>query len=223
MTKINRYTLIELLAAMTIFIIMMGILFKTFTTSADVASRETTKVGILSDASVFFTYITNDLKSMIVDIYPAPENTSGAKDDPDTAAATTIDDYGDSQLIFTTTSIECYSNVTPYNETTLVTALGSNSPYVKYELNSEKIYRTMASDSSGADSVQGIILEGVTELSIKLWDDYPGGNELTTSPTTSKPSCITISVTLTSPNPNMSSQLKEKEKRTITKTIYMKR
>lgn len=222
MIKTNRYTLIELLAAMTIFIIMMGILFKTFTTSADVASRETTKVGILSDANVFFTYITNDLKSMIVDIYPAPENENGVKDDPDSATAT-VDDYGDSQLKFTTTSIECYSNVTPYNETTLVTALGSNSPYIKYELNSEKIYRTMASDSGGSDSVQGIILEGVTDFSIKLWDDYPGGNELTTSPTSSKPACITVSVTLTSPNPNMSTQLKEKEKRTITKTIYMKR
>ena len=61
--KMKRYTLIELLAAMTIFIIMMGILFRVFTSAATITSSESTKLAILSDANVFFTYLTNDLEA----------------------------------------------------------------------------------------------------------------------------------------------------------------
>lgn len=224
MIKKQNYTLIELLAAMGIFLMMIAILFKTFSASAEIATRETTKVGILTDSSVFFKYITGDLRSMIVDVYPAieMEKTGDKKFNPDSTGQPT-EDHGDSDLTFTATSIEFFSNVTPYNETVLTAALSGASPYLKYELSGSEITRAMASDDTGSNEQSGIILEGVEAFSINLWEDYPGGTEITESPSPTKPGCITVSVTLTSPNPYASQQLKDSEKRTITKAIFIKR
>lgn len=225
MIKKHSYTLIELLAAMGIFIMMIGILFKTFSASAEVATRETTKVSILTDSSVFFKYVTDDLRSMIVDVYPAIEieAPSGSKKfNPDNTGQGTTD-HGDSELTFTPTSISFFSNVTPYQEAALTGALGSAPPYVKYEFSGSQITRSMSSDDAGLNEQSGIILEGVEAFSIDLWEDYPGGTQITDSPSPTKPGCITISVTLTTPNPFASQELKDNEKRTITKAIFIKR
>ena len=275
--KIKKYTLIELLAAMTIFIIMMGILFKTFTTSADVASTQTTKVEIMSDANIFFNYLTVDLKNIDVQAIEKLLDKNNAANDPNTAAGTTNEADGN-KLHFNyynssnPISISFYSDVTPYddnsatsysydsvNAETLKVGLDLDSdaflipdlkPYIAYELVSyteggaskKAIVRKMYADQSiyvndagtytGATSSGDIttdakavpvILEGVEDMTIQVWDDYPGGSEIRTSPIGHKPACVTVSITLTNPSPTIADMVKERNKRTITKVIYLGR
>ena len=216
-----KYTLIELLAAMTIFIIMMGILFNVFSTGAGIMAAESTKVGILADAGVFYNYISNDARSMVVEIIPSPEVEGGSK---------VGTDYEESSLTFTATTLKFASNVEAYSA--VQAAIGANPPYVEYRFDSTSgiIYRKMsnykdaAAAAAAADTLvenEGEILEGVKAFDIKVWDDYPGGTEITSSPAHSKPACITVSVTMTDPNPDMAQELKDRNVRTITKTLYM--
>ena len=232
-----RYTLIELLAAMTIFIIMIGILFRTFSASADVAASETTRLSIMTDANVFYQYLTSDIKAMSIDIIAAPRNESNSSSQlhiNDTSAAS---DFSVKELLITPSTviptsdvtIEFYSDVTAYNFSDFDTnsdGAPDLSPYIVYEFDSTNgiITRKHFTDDTKAAptySVDPIILEGVEEFDIKVWDDYPGGSQITQFPSPTKPSCITFSVTLTSPNPYASSQIKEKAKRTISKTLYL--
>jgi type II secretory pathway pseudopilin PulG len=221
-----RYTLIELLVAMGIFIIMMGILFSTFSAVTDVSTNESVKVGILADANVFFGYITQDIREMNVEIIPAPEsegNSGGSKTDPEDNT-NAVTDYGDSKLTYTSTSLEFFSEVDPYE------AMATSPPYIKYTIEAasggySKIYRSMwdydPATKTFDNEQKGLILEGVKTFDIKVWDDYPGGTELTESPVSSKPACITISITLTNPNPNMTTTLRERAERTVTKTVFL--
>ena len=239
--KILKYTLIELLAAMTIFIIMIGILFKTFTVSADVAASETTKLSIMSDANVFFQYLTSDVRSLSVDIIAAPEADNGEKRRLDSDELTNAFDFDIKKLMVTPTgnvSIEFYSEVPAYNIDGVFDTDSDGSPdispYIVYQLDTTTgvITRKHFTDDtkiSPDDSTtygsgnEPILLEGVTAFDISVWDDYPGGNQITTFPTPTKPSCITFSVTLTTPNPYASNVLKTRSQRTISKTLYLKR
>ena len=246
MKKLN-YTLLELLASMTIFIIMMGILFKTFTASADVASVETTRLSIMNDSNVFFQYLTSDVRSLSVDIIPAPESDKGLKYRLDTAENdSTSYDFDIKKLLVTPSpvvptsnvTLEFYSEVTAYNINGVFDVdsdgIPEVTPYIVYEFDSTAgtITRKHFTDdtkvspddtSTYGSGKEPIILEGVTAFDISVWDDYPGGNEITTFPTPTKPSCITFSVTLTTSNPYASSSIKTRAQRTISKTIYLKR
>ncbi|MCM8533212.1 MAG: hypothetical protein NE330_18735 [Lentisphaeraceae bacterium] len=226
MKKLN-YTLIELLAAMGIFIMMIGILFKTFTASADVATSETTRLSIMIDANVFYHYLTSDIKAMSIEIIPAPENDQGEKRRLDTDDIQTAEDLKDKELNVTVTgsvtTIEFFSDITPYNLAPL-----AGAPYVEYRFDSSTGYITRKhfTDSGKSAPVyadEPIILEGVEDFTITVWDDYPGGNQMVEFPTPTKPSCITFSVTMTSPNPYASDVIKERSKRTISKTLYLNR
>ena len=249
-----QYTLIELLAAMSIFIIMMGILFKTFTTSADVAASQSTKVSILQDANVFFNFLNNDLKNIEIEAIEKILNNQNAATDPNEDAASVEADGN--KLHFSLTapvSISFKSGVTPYydrengnyNGYDLIDELditGSDGipdekPYVAYEyIASEKVivrkmypYQTDYVDNSNnysgttgslSDDIP-VILEGVEDFTIQVWEDYPGGTEITTSPIGVAPACVTFTVTLADPSPTMAQTMKDRTKRTITKVVYM--
>jgi len=268
--KNQKYTLIELLAAMSIFIIMMGILFKTFTTAADVASKQTTKIEILSDANIFFNYLTNDLKNIDVQAIERLLDNQNAANDPNANPSAATNEASGNKLHFDNVSVSFYSDVKPYDDTsntsysydssntaTLVEGLDLDAdnipdlkPYLAYELvtytesgvSKKAIVRKMYADqvlyvnnagtyvgkTTAADIIDDskslpVILEGVENMTIQVWDDYPGGNELTQSPIGHKPACITVSVTLTNPSPTIAAAIKERNKRTITKVIYLGR
>jgi len=233
-----QYTLIELLAAMSIFIIMMGILFKTFTASADVAAAETTRLGIMTDVNVFFQYLTSDVKAMSIDIIAAPENDSGNRAQLHTNDTASAEDFSIKELSVSSTSIGFYSDVTPYNTgdfDTNADGIPDISPFVQYTYNAgdktiSRKHFTRDPNSSVTTpalaptySEEPIILEGVEEFTINVWDDYPGGQEIRSFPSATKPACITFTVTLTSPNPYASDAIKERAKRTISKTLYLNR
>lgn len=229
-----RYTLIELIAAMTIFIIMMGILFRTFTASAEIATAETTRLGIMTDANVFFQYLTADVKAMSIDIIAAPQNDSGSKVQLHTNSTSGAFDFSNKELdVISNSTIEFFSDVDAYRLSsndfdTNADGIVDLSPYVQYQFNASngtitRKHFTSAAKTSPTYTEDPIILEGVESMTINVWDDYPGGNEITTFPSSTKPACITFTVTLTSPNPYASNTVKERGKRTITKTLYLNR
>lgn len=161
-----HYTLIELLAAMGIFIMMIGILFKTFASGADVASRESIKMGILSDANIFLNYLTNDLRNINMQaIQRIRDNKNNAIDPDSTNVDPASKEAEGKKLHFTAGKISFFSTVTPYDDTsntsysydstipaTLVEALDIDAdnipdldPYIAYELVDDKIVRKMYS------------------------------------------------------------------------------
>ena len=101
-----KYTLIELLISMAIFVVMMGILISTFSMAGDIASSETTKTNILQDASVFYSYLTKDFRGAIASPIEPPDIVSVGggitqnrdPDDP-TLTATELEDYGLSVIV----------------------------------------------------------------------------------------------------------------------------
>jgi len=223
MKKNNNYTLIELLAAMVVFIIMMGVLFNIFSSAANIATSDVTKTQILSDANTFFRYITEDLKNAQIKGIPAPETTSGGSDGTDFSK----------DLVFSASSLEFYSDTTAY-DTLAGTMAAGVPPFIKYDYvagtNSGVIMRVMGNGSATTPAISAtapIILEGVKSFVVKVWSDRPGGNEITSSPADSStdantPLAVTITLTLTNPSPTMSDTLRNRADRTLSKTIYLK-
>ena len=239
-----HYTLIELMAAMSIFIVMMGLLFNVFVNASTIVVSQSTKVSILSDASVFFTYISNDLSNISLAAIPQLMDKDNNEIDPDFGTrggtGTASLEASTDQLKIessgsSTTLIAFRSDVEYYHDDTYST------PYVYYSLEPSPpttedpqlfhITRRMRKTEAPASEpdTEAIILDGIVELDnvaqfeIKVWDDYPGGTELNASTFGIKPACVTISMTLTTPNPNASEETKKQSLRTITKTIYIDR
>ena len=154
-----HYTLIELLAAMTIFIMMMGILFRTFSSGADVAATETVKLSILSDSNIFFNYLTNDIRNINMQSIQRLRDNKNDAIDPDHGTASQEADG--KKLHFTDERISFFSTVRAYHDTdgsnyngvNLVDELDSATkdgiadldPYVAYELVGDKLVRKMYS------------------------------------------------------------------------------
>ena len=122
--KKSNYTLIEIMISMAIFIMMMGILMSTFSVAADVTSSESTKINILKDANLFYSYLTKDLQGTTTDNIEAPSavvsNVEQIDRDPDNPTPV-LNDFGlkvvlraDSNSIIN--SIEFYSSVYPYSQ-----------------------------------------------------------------------------------------------------------
>jgi hypothetical protein len=220
-----HYTLIELMAAMSIFIVMMGLLFNIFVSASTIVVSQSTKVSILSDASVFFTYISKDLSNISLSAIPHFLDKNNTQSDPESSTPsfkTTSDQLKVETSGSTTTLIAFRSDIEAYD-----TAAIPSTPYVAYFFDESKgeIYRSMAADeaSYGSAETEAIILDGVEKFEIKVWDDRPGGVALTASTFATKPACITINLTLRTPNPNASAETIKQSLRTITKTIYIDR
>ena len=221
----KKYTLLELMVAMLIFVIMMGILTTTFGAASDISTSESVKVNLMNDANMFYDYLTSDLQSAVVTTFEAPENTDGdPRDVENLQVATDPAENTDRHLDFVAgTSISFYSNVAPYTDTNLVDSLDINPPYITYLFSGSEILRTMDDShvSGGASPVTGTLLEGVTAFSFQIWSDFAGGNPLTTTGITETPACITFTITIESPSPYGNPVDKAKNARTITKTIYL--
>lgn len=157
-----HYTLIELLAAMGIFIMMIGILFKTFVTGADIATTETIKMSILSDANIFFNYLTNDLRNINMQAIQRLRDKNNADIDPDDPESDPSNEAAGKKMHFTSNGkLSFFSTITPYddisattyNTVNLVDELDSVTkdgipdlpPYVAYELVGDSIVRKMYS------------------------------------------------------------------------------
>lgn len=249
--KVLKYTLLELMVAMLIFVIMMGILMSTFSMAADVAANEGNKLSITSDANIFYTYLTRDLSAVLSQPLPAPITISDSspyieKKDPDeTSAIRTLNDYG-LKMSYTVSStsvkLSFYSDTPEYAALTddLNDPLSNNVLKVEYEFikGENKLYRTMyawdptASPPTSVDDEKGMILEGVENFGFTIWEDYAGGRSLATitftTGATSKeldtiPACITFNAELTNPNPDTPQAVKDRYKRTISKTVYLNR
>ena len=243
MIKKSYYTILELLVAMLIFVIMMGILTQVATTASDIATTESSKVLLLSDANIFFEHITNDLRAAEIQDIEQYKDYLNEKSNPEDDSDTNKD-VG-KKFYYTSSSIGFFANVDGYDTNVDgIDDFPTNSPFVHYELDSGKIVREMWDDETELtiaaagrgssvydNNAAPVILDGVESLDIKLWEDYPGGAEISPQLVSSKPNhfvdtnptCITISVTLTNPNPNMAQAVKEKNLRTVTKTIYIGR
>ena len=148
-----KYTLIELLISMSIFVVMMGILMSTFSMAADIASSETTKINILQDANIFYSYLTRDFKSAIASPIPHPQLANGTDGDPDFSThPAVLEDYGLSVSLGATTvnvpdKIQFFGDITPYGSA-MATELASspdNELLLSYEYDStaKKIYRNL--------------------------------------------------------------------------------
>lgn len=215
-----KYTLIELLAAMSIFIIMMGLLFNVFVNASAVVGSQNAKVTILSDANVFFTYISNDLANISLSSIPQLLDNENGEVDPDAAGADSVATTSD-KLTIDATTIAFRSDVEYYH------AASFSTPYVIYEFDSStgtvtRRMREVTGTAVSADA-DAIILDGVQSWEINVWDDYPGGTPLTATTYDQKPACITIAITLSTPNPSASAETIEQNLRTVTKTIYIDR
>ena len=238
--KTLKYTLLELMVAMLIFVIMMGILMSTFSMAADVASSEGNKLSIMSDSNVFYTYVTRDFGAVLSQPIPAPiyidddgSTSTLQKWDPDatTPPPDKLDDYGLNIEYVANEKISFYSDTKEYSS--LTTNLESSADYVlkvEYEFKSteEKIVRTMyvwdsLNDSAAFPPEEATILEGVKEFSFTIWENYAGGREITATngKLETVPACITFNVTITNPNPSIPDIIKERHKRTVSKTVYL--
>lgn len=221
-----QYTLIELLVAMSIFIIMIGLLFNIFVNASTVVVDQSTKVSILSDASVFFTYISKDLSNISLSAIPHFLDKKNNQTDPESNDAPSFKTTSDQLKVetsgSTTTLIAFRSDVEAYN-----TADIPSTPYVAYffDKNKGEIYRSMEMDEASYVSAEtnAVILDGVEEFEVKVWDDYPGGTALSASTFAIKPACVTIKLTLRTPNPHASDESKKQSLRTVTKTVYINR
>ena len=248
-----RYTLIELLAAMGIFIMMIGILFQTFVAGSDIAASETVKMNLLSDANIFYNYLTDDIRNIDMLAIQMLRDKDNDDKDPDVAAPNDTYQATGKKLHFAAGKISFYSTVDAYNDNIIGNYNGADltiltgSPYIAYELVGTSLVRKMYADQATYVSDEGvydkltttadledttvnvpIILEGVVDFSFKVWSDYPGGTEISTnqSPLSEKPSCITFTLTLKDPNPSKTSlptAVQERSYRTVSKTIYIDR
>jgi hypothetical protein len=265
-----QYTLVEILVSMAIFVIMMGILMKTFSVGADVVSSETIKVNILTDANVFYSYLTKDFRGVAASPLTPPSyigvgNTEISNRNPDKTAIA-LEQYGLSIILRATTantpdSIEIYTDAKPYGSD-MQLALDNNPDYellLRYQFDSNKIYRnqyiidTSQSDydidqitnnsaigvnsHTGGTDINGnpsnsndnaVILEGVEDFEMVLWEDYEGGTKITTTISANSftklekiPACITFYLTLNPPNPDAADEIKQRYRRTISKTVYL--
>ena len=230
-----KYTLIELLAAMGIFIMMIGILFQTFVTGSDIAASETVKMNLLSDANIFYNYLTDDIRNidmLAIQMLRDKDNDNVDPDSPNASPANETNESTGKKFHFATGKVSFYSTSDVYNDTDTLNYNGvdltglAGSPYIAYELVGTSLVRKMYADQATYVSDEGvyadltttaelddttvnvpIILEGVVDFSFKVWSDYPGGTEISTnqSPLSEKPSCITFTLTLKDPNPSKTS------------------
>jgi type II secretory pathway pseudopilin PulG len=221
--KRKNYTLIELLAAMSIFIVMMGLLFNVFVNASTIVGSQNAKVTILSDANLFFTYLSKDLQNISLSDIPRFEDKdydpAGAADpiDPDNGDNDSVESGTDPLTVIAASKIAFRSSSEAYDGTTSI-------PYIGYQLVGKEVLRSMSANAgSYATNSEAIILDGVEELKITVWEDYPGGTELNATSYSVVPRCITVSVTLSTPNPSASAATIEQNLRTVTKTIYIDR
>ena len=220
-----QYTLIELLVAMSIFIIMIGLLFNIFVNASTVVVDQSTKVSILSDASVFFNYLTKDLANISLNQVPHFLDKDNNQTDPETLGSVSLKTTSDPLKIETASNgnslIAFRSNVEYYHDPSY------SLPYVYYDFTSStgQITRRMREEeivTSISADMDAIILDGVEKIEIKAWNT---GSTTALASTTfaTKPDYITIRLTLRTPNPNASAEAITQSLRTVNKTIYLNR
>ena len=216
------FTVIELLAAMAVFVVLMGVLFQFIGGAQDVWPRSKSNATIYENARVAMDLIARDLQGAVASDFPGQEIPfyyDSDNDQPTMVSATNLTIGGSraklSEVTYTTNSD---------NELVREVAcdIGSANEWDFYG----KPSNWYSNDRTQTSCDTAVVIDGVRSASITCYADYgemPSAG--TTTNTTVLPNYARISLTLVDPNlleDDVPQSEIDKSKRTFTKTVYIR-